>query len=553
MVQKILFSSVCKPIGPSVGDSSAVSYELLHGQVTRSQSIYSPRVVHKQFSLDYISENLDQESVVLHYPSIKTFIKELKKGYEVVCIAFVLSTAHHMKKMSQLIREYAPNAKIVLGGYGTVMNDEELFPYCDKICREEGVGFMRKLLNESFLPIAYYKHLDISSRLKIFNVPVAHTAMVFAGLGCPNGCDFCCTSHFFKKEYIPLLATGKDVYRLMTHHKDLDPNMEHTILDEDFLLNRNRSKEFLSLCRENGETFSIFAFASVKALSQYKIDDLIEMGIDGVWVGYEGKQSGYDKHKGENIDKLIVDLQDHGITVLTSMIIGIPYQSDEIAYNEFEGLMATNPCLSQFLIYGPIPGTPFYEKVMAQDLLHEDIKNDRMKYYKECTGFYSHVKHPFMRRNEIENLQREFYNKDFTRLGPSIFRIARVKINGFKKYHKHSNLLLAKKGEDFRLKMASFLAILPVGILGPKIHFSNRIKYLQTFFEIFKLTTLTQKFFILGAPFMMIAAIISWPIMKLGLFEHPFTRIYHYPGRSNIVVKAKRRFYGLMRFVPIKG
>ncbi len=553
MKSKILLSSVCKPIGPSVGDSEAVSYELLHGQVTRSQHIYSPRVVHKQFSLDYICENLDQKSTVLHYPSKRGFIKEVKKGYDIICIAFVLSTAHHMKKMSELVRKYAPNARLVLGGYGTVMSDEELLPYCDDICREEGVAFMRRLLKESFLPLPYYRHPDISSRLKIFNVPIAHTAMVFAGLGCPNGCDFCCTSHYFKKEHIPLLPTGEDVYKLMAHHKDLDPAMEHTILDEDFLLNKNRSKAFLELCRENKKSFSTFAFASVKALSQYDFDELLEMGIDGVWVGYEGKQSGYDKHQGKDIDKLIMDLQDHGITVLTSMIVGIPYQSDEIARKEFEGLMETNPSLCQFLIYGPIPGTPFYDKVMEEDLLHDDIKNDRMKYYKKCTGFYSVVEHPFMRRNEIEDLQREFYNQDFARLGPSIFRIARVKINGFKKYHNHPNSLLAIKGKEFQQKMASTLAILPVGVLGPKISFRKRIEYLKTIFEIMKLTTIPQKLFLLGAPFMMVAAICSWFTLKFGLFEHPFTRIYKYPGRVNATAKVKRRFRGLMRLIPIRG
>ena len=34
------------------------------------------------------------------------------------------------------------------------------------------------------------------------------TGYVFAGLGCPNGCDFCATSHYFKRRHIRFLPDG---------------------------------------------------------------------------------------------------------------------------------------------------------------------------------------------------------------------------------------------------------------------------------------------------------------------------------------------------------
>ncbi|MCK5071925.1 MAG: hypothetical protein KAQ98_00765 [Bacteriovoracaceae bacterium] len=529
--KKILMSSVCSPIGPSVGDSESVGYELLHGQVTRAQHIYSPRVVHKQFALDYIAVNLDTSSMVLHYPSKKSFIKEIKKGYEYIAIAFVLSTAHHMKKMCHLIRTHAPNSRIILGGYGTVMSDEELFPFADYICREEGVGFMRKLLNEPPLTIERYKHPDIRSRLKVFGIPIAHTGMIFAGLGCPNGCDFCCTSHFFKKKHIRLLPTGKSVYDFMKGHKDKYPDIEHTILDEDFLLSKDRSKEYLELCRKNNQSFSTFCFASVKAISQYTPHELLEMGIDGLWVGYESKKAGYEKHEGVDIDSLIKELQSHGITVLTSMIVGIPYQTDKIAKREFSELMETRPALSQFLIYGPTPGTPFYEKVMKQDLMQDDLKNDRMKYYKKCTGFSSMVKHPFLRREEIEKLQQEFYENDFKTLGPSIFRIAEIKMAGYKRYRNNPNHLLRNKAKEFRKKLPPYLAILPVGILGPKISLKNRWEYLKLLFKILGHARAHELSYLLASPIMGLAACACWMNKKLKFFQHPVTRIYKYRGR----------------------
>ena len=538
---RVLLTSVCKPIGPSVGDAESVGYELLHGQVTRAQHIYSPRVVHVQYALDYIAENLDTPTMVLHYPSKRTFIHEVRKDYDVIGIGFALSTVHHAIAMCQLIREHAPSARIVLGGYGTVMSDEELLPHCDVICREEGVGFMRNYLGEPPLALTDHHHPDIRSRLKLFGLPVGHTAMVFAGLGCPNGCDFCCTSHFFKRRHIRLLPSGEAVFEVMDRFSRDHPGVAYTILDEDFLLNKKRARAFLECCRQQRTTFSTFCFASVKALSQYTVEELHEMGIDGVWIGYEGKQSGYAKHDGDDIDQLIRNLQDNGITVLTSMILGIPYQTDAITEVEFQALMASRPALCQFLIYGPTPGTPFYEQVMADDLLHEDLASDRMAYYRRCTGFSAMVKHPFLRRDEIEALQRDLYRRDFEMLGPSVLRVGEVKLSGWLKLKSHPNPHLRQKAKDLRLKAAAALALLPIAIIGPRISFGNRLRYGRQLLRVFRHVSWLQKTFVLGAPLLALFAALTWVKIALGIEGHPMTRVHVYPGRQRDEPSVKKR------------
>jgi radical SAM superfamily enzyme YgiQ (UPF0313 family) len=537
---RVLFSSVCKPIGPCVGDADSVGYELLHGQVTRSQYIYSPRVTHVQYALDYIAENLDTSSVVLQYPSKKAFVREVQKGYEVVAIGFALSTAHHAIAMCKLVCEHAPGTSIVLGGYGTVMSDEELLPHCDAICREEGVGFMRRFLGEPPLPVDEYRHPDIRSRLRLFGLPIGHTAMIFAGLGCPNGCDFCCTSHFFKRKHIRLLPSGSAIFDVMDRFQKKHSRIAYTVLDEDFLLNKKRAHAFLDRCRETNTSFSTFCFASIKALSQYTFDELLEMGIDGVWVGYEGKESGYAKHHGKDIDQLIRDLQDHGIMVLASMIVGIPYQSAEIAEKEFQGLIANRPALVQYLIYGPIPGTPFHEKVISEDLLQDDLLADRMKYYKQCTGFSAMVKHPLMERQTIEALQRDFYRRDFEILGPSVVRVGDVKLNGWLKYRNHPNPVLRDKAQDFRKKAAASLALLPVAMFGPWISFRNRLRYVKEFARVFRHSTWIGRLFTLAAPILAVSALVTWLKIAFGIVLHPITRIHEYPGRDVDRLPVKR-------------
>lgn len=537
---RVLFSSVCKPIGPSVGDAESVGYELLHAQVTRSQHIYSPRVTHVQYALDYIAENIDAPSVVLHYPSKRRFVRELRKGYDVVAIGFALPTVHHALDMCRLVREHAPDTRIVLGGYGTVISDEELLPHCDAICREEGVGFMRRYLGEPEIPLESCRHPDIRSRIRLFGLPLGHTAMIFAGLGCPNGCDFCCTSHFFKRRHIRLLRSGSAIFDVMAGLQDKHPGVSFTVLDEDFLLNRRRATEFLDRCRQTGRVFNTFCFASVKALSQYTCDELLEMGVEGVWIGYEGKQSGYSKHDGEDIDALIRKLQDHGITVLASMIVGIPYQTREIAEAEFKGLQANRPGLCQFLIYAPILGTRFYDRVMEEGLMHEDLANDRARYYRQATGFTAMVRHPHLERSEIEDLQTELYERDFKESGPSVLRVPEVKLNGWLAYRDHPNPVLRKKARSFRARAGASLALLPVGIFGPRITLRNRLRYVRQFLRTFRHAGWTGRVLTLAAPFAGLLAGITWLKIALGIRIHPFTRTHVHKGRQAWMKPQKR-------------
>jgi hypothetical protein len=133
MSKKVLLTGVCRPLGPKYGDAPSVGYELLYRQVTRAPGIFSPRTVNIQFPIEYIAENLDAPTVVLQYPSKKEFIHELKKGYDYVGISFLMAIFHKVKEMVALVREHAPNTKIVLDGYGTVLTDAELKPYADFI------------------------------------------------------------------------------------------------------------------------------------------------------------------------------------------------------------------------------------------------------------------------------------------------------------------------------------------------------------------------------------------------------------------------------------
>ncbi len=464
---KVLLTSVCRPLGPDHGDASSVGYELLYRQVTRAQGIFSPRTVNVHFSLEYIAENLDAPTVVLQYPSKRELIKELKKGYDYVGVSFLMAVMHKMKEVVALIREHAPNSKIVLGGYGTILKDSELKPYADYICREEGVAYFRRLLGEPEISMPY-KHPLIVSWLKVFGWKVSGTGKIFAGLGCPNGCDFCCTSHFFSRKHIKLLPTGRDIYNVVERYHDMDPSLVFLIIDEDFLLNKKRAMEFRDCVIKGGKKISIFAFSSIKAISQFTVEEILEMGIDGFWIGYEGTRSNYAKQQGRPVPEILTEFREHGITVLASMIVGFDYQNQEVVAKELDGLMQLKPSLAQFLIYGPVPGTPFHERIIKDNLLQDHYTTDKDLFYRRADGFRTMIKHPTLSPEEIEAIQTWCFDQDFQRLGPSIYRVLEARLLGYRKLKDSPNPLLRAKAEYYATELRYALPVFLAGrLLGP--------------------------------------------------------------------------------------
>jgi haloalkane dehalogenase len=438
-----------------------------------------------------------------------------------------------MKEMVALIRRYAPGSKIVLGGYGTVLDDDVLEPYSDFICREEGVAFFRRILGEPEISMPY-KHPLIVSRLKVFSLPVPGGAgKVFAGLGCPNGCDFCCTSHFFKRKHIRLLPEGKDIYAVVERYLDMNPNLVFLIIDEDFLLNKKRAMAYRDCVVKGGKNLSTFAFASVKAISQYTVEEILEMGIDGLWIGYEGTRSGYAKQQGRPIEEILIELREHGIRVLASMIVGFDYQTEEVVAEELDGLMKLKPSLSQFMIYGPVPGTPFWNRIIKENLLHEVYIKDPELFYRRGDGFTTMMKHPTLSPERIENIQRWCFEQDFQRLGPSIYRVLETRLLGYRKLKNSPNAFLREKAKNYAHELRNAYPVFLAGILfGPNSSVRRWIRDLQRQVHTeLGCPTLAERF---KSALAVGAALWTGVTLKLHLFQHPrlLRTTYRLPGKS---------------------
>jgi hypothetical protein len=467
----ILLTTVCRPFG-GAGEGDSVAAELFHAQVTRAQGIFSLRQVIRCWGLDYIAHNLQAPCTVLHYPSERELVRELKAHkYHYVGINFVVPTFHKLRRVSELVRRHSPGTRIILGGYGTVLPDELLLPHGDFICREEGIVFMRRLLGEETDAPLLHPYCPIPAP-SVYSYPLrTRVAHITGGLGCPNGCDFCSTSHFFKRTYVPFVKTGRELYQLLLENEQQacskgDEMTGFIVIDEDFFLQEQRAREFLDCVRNGGRSFPLMGFGSVKGLSRFSADEIAEMGFETIWIAFESEEAGYDKLRGKDLDELYASLRSRGIAVLASMIIGFPFQDRAQVEKEFARLMSLAPAMCQFLIYFAFPGTPLHRKVVAEGgFLPEYAKNPD---YRRWDGFALHLKHPAFTANELEQLQKDLFRRDFEILGPSLVRLFRVWFEGHRNLKDSANPALRRRAERMGAYLeGSFHGLYPAVLFGP--------------------------------------------------------------------------------------
>jgi len=413
---RVLLSSPTRPLGPRAGDAFACRADAAF-QLTWAQDGFRFEDIMPHWGLDLIAANIAAPATVLHYPSAAQFEREVRRGCDWVGLTFNLCTFHKIKPMVQAVRRLAPESRIVLGGYGAVLDDATLRPWADHVCREEGIAFMRRLLGEAPRP---FRHPHVAMDRRFLSLPTGErTGIVFSAVGCPRGCDFCITSHFFGRRAVRFLETGEQVYEAMFALRAADPRItSFAIMDEDFLGDRPRALAFRDCVRREGRFHDIMVFSSLAAVAQYAPEEIAGMGISRLWIGYEAREASYPKLGGASFADTVAGLRRQGISVVLSMIVGYDYQTPDIVRDELREVLAMSPTALQILAFSPCPGTPAWERLQRAGRLDPAVAAD----YRLHDGYTMLFRHPHMRRAEVEGLIRELYAEEYRVLGPSALR-----------------------------------------------------------------------------------------------------------------------------------
>jgi B12 binding domain len=442
---RVLLSSAYGPYAVDDDDSRKENpMELYHNQVTREQGPFSLRMHHRSFGLMLIQENLEAPCTLLDFPTLERFAEELRTvRYDVIGIGAIIPNLHKVAKMCALARTLQPHATIVVGGHVANHPDVHKLVDADHIVRGEGVSFMRRFLGEDATrPI---RHPAVLSGLgaKTMGVPLGAgdgetAAMVLCSVGCPMGCNFCATSAMFggKGSSIHFYETGDALFEVMCSLEKKLNTRSFFMMDENFLLHRKRALRLLELMEQHDKPWALYVFSSAHVIKRYTMDQLVRLGISWVWMGLEGESAAYDKLRGIDTRALVRELRDHGVRVLGSSIIGLEDHRPDTVGRVIDFAASHDTDFHQFMLYTPIPGTPLHREHKAKGDLLSDDEAKLPDIHGQTRFNFRHAHIPAGTEGE---LLRSAFQEDFAQNGPSVLRIARTTLAGWKRHKRHES------------------------------------------------------------------------------------------------------------------
>lgn len=437
---RILLTSVFGPYGQDdeYGSRKINPMELYQNQVTRFQGGLSLRMFHRSFGLMMIQANIAAPCTLLDFPTLERFTEEIRHhNYHVIGISGIIANVGKVKEMCALVRRHQPMATIVVGGH--IANKEGLDQMIDAdfIVRGEGIRwFQRYLGQDDQAPIKHAMALaGFGSRIMgidIGDTPDRTAAILIPSVGCPLGCNFCSTSALFggKGKFVNFYESGDELFTVMCEIERTLKVRSFFVLDENFLLHKKRSLRLLELMEANGKSWSLSVFSSARVLKSYTMDQLVGLGISFVWMGLEGKESNYGKLKGVDTLGFVHLLQSNGIRVLGSTILGLEDHRPENMDATIDYAVRHDTVFHQFMLYTPVPGTPLHEKHQREGNLLPESEFS----FADAHGQYRfNYRHPHIKNGEEEQYLSDAFRRDFAVNGPSLLRLIRVLLNGWKK------------------------------------------------------------------------------------------------------------------------
>jgi radical SAM superfamily enzyme YgiQ (UPF0313 family) len=436
---RVLLTSVFGPYAKDdeFGSRSINPMELYHNQVTRAQGAFSLRMFHRSWGIMMIQANISAPCALLDFPTREAFARELTANeYDIVGISSIIVNVGKVREMCRLVRTLSPRSVIVVGGHVTAIPRIETLIDADHIVRGEGIRWMREYLGED--PEAPIRHPEIVSGIeaRILGVRLpdrkgATAATVIPSVGCPMGCNFCTTSSFFggKGKFVNFFETGDELFDVMNHMETSLKVQTFFVMDENFLLHRERAMQLLHRMKEAGKSWGLAVFASANAIRKYTVQELVELGISWLWMGLESPRSNYTKLQGADTRQLVRELRDHGIRVQGSTIIGLEHHTRENIAQEIDYAVDHRTDFHQFMLYTPVPGTPLHQQMSEQGRMLEDV-NLADIHGQDKFNF----RHAAISREDSKRFLDWAFWRDFERNGPSLYRMCQTMLQGWRRY-----------------------------------------------------------------------------------------------------------------------
>ncbi|HEY5254225.1 MAG TPA: radical SAM protein [Acidobacteriaceae bacterium] len=474
---RVLLSSVFGPYAQNdeFGSRKINPMELYHNQVTRMQGSFSLRMFHRSWGIMMIQQNISAPSTVLDFPTREKFAEELRTNhYDIVGISSIIVNIGKVAEMCRMVREISPESVIVVGGHVAALPDITDRVDADHVVRGDGIAWMRTYLGEDTTAPIRHPHIVSGFDVRAMGLKASETASdtaatIIPSVGCPLGCNFCTTSAFFggKGKFLNFYNTGKELFDVMCEMERTMKVRSFFMMDENFLLHRQRAMELLELMKAEGKAWAMYVFSSANAIRKYSMKELVELGVSWIWMGLESPRAGYAKLQGQDTRSLTRELRQHGIKLLGSSIIGLEHHTPDNIAEEIEHAVAHETDFHQFMLYTPVQGTPLYKEMTEKDRMLEvnlaDIHGqDKFNF-----------QHAAISREDSDRFLNLAFLRDFQRNGPSLFRICRTTMDGWKRYKNDADPRIRKRFQwEARSIRTAYSGLL--WAMEKQLHRSNR-------------------------------------------------------------------------------
>lgn len=439
---RVLLTSVFGPYARNdeFGSRRINPMELYHNQVTREQGAFSLRMFHRSWGIMMIQRNISAPCTVLDFPTRESFQEELAAGdYDIVGISSIVINVGKVREMCRIARRVKPNAVIVVGGHVTALPNIELLVDADHFVRGDGISWMRRYLGEDENAPIHHPLIVSGFGARAMGVRLPQprggtAATIIPSVGCPMGCNFCATSAFFggKGRFLNFYESGRDLFRVMCQAEVSLKVRSFFIMDENFLLYRKRALELLDCLKTAKKAWSLYVFASANAIRRYSMEELVQLGVSWIWMGLESPRASYEKLQGSDTVALTRELHANGIKVLGSTIVGLEHHTPGNIQAEIEHAVSHATDFHQFMLYTPGPGTPLYAEMLAQGRMLEGIDVADM-HGQDKFNF----RHAAISRDDSKRWLDWAFRRDFDRNGPSLYRICRTTLEGWRRHRLH--------------------------------------------------------------------------------------------------------------------
>ena len=473
---RVLLTSVFKPFTiPTryTAPGNLIEHGLFHRSFTRRQGLFTILDQQYVYPLHLIAENLQAHCCVLEYPTEDEFARELDRGgYDVVGISCVAATLAKAQRMCQIVRQRSPDTRTVIGGGGAMaVGDGLMAQFSDHVCRGDGVRFMQDLLGQPHAPYGFPVMPVFHGPNRLLGLPLhGHTFPVVVGLGCHRKCEFCSTSHQFDGQYVPLFETGEQLFRHMQkveqhelRHGRRHEHLSFLVYDENFLHHREMVDQFRELNRQQllrGPQYLLFIFSDATILSEYSVEELMELGVDTIWVGVESPTlANYDKVEGVDTRRLTAKLWSSGFKVIASMIAGLEDHTEALIRQDIDYALSLATIGVQYMPVNAIPGTTLYNRLSDQEMIGDrDLSYFSMSHY--------NIRHPQLDEQTVLGLIDEYYDREQLENGPLVYRFLEGRWQGLQRHARSQNPYLRARTKVFAQDL---LAGFPVMLLGERL------------------------------------------------------------------------------------